>query len=121
MPRIGCREWWEGGSAEARLSSPLPPWQGGLPLSSGHAFSCKLGKPVCSSGRRMSCPAHGEWPVGRLCLGFIGSANIYRVLSMCRHCLLCGCGDCLLKRERVRVLESLSKSGKVQTVWASCL
>lgn len=35
------------------------------------------------SWRRISCVTHGEWPVGRLCLGFIHSTNIYRVLPTC--------------------------------------
>lgn len=65
------------GRAEGRRA-PFPPFclRKAAPLS-GRTVSCQLEKPVCPPRRRMPRPAHGEWPVGRLCLGFIRSANIY--------------------------------------------
>lgn len=82
-PRTGL--WLQGEGKGWGQESPIPSLlseEGATPLS-GRTISCQLEKPVCPPGRRMPRPAHGEWPVGRLCLGFVRSANIYRVFSTC--------------------------------------
>lgn len=68
------------------------------------------------SWKRISCLTHGEWPLGRLCLGFIHSTNIYWVLLMCGTLAsLCLWGSPVEMCVGAGVLESVSLSGRVRT------
>lgn len=119
--RDGGQEW-DGGSAEALLSFPVPP----LPPCREFSFCLQdtlllqAWEACLFFWEKNIVLSHGEWPGGRFCLGFTGSANIYRVLSMCRHCLLCVSVGMSVEMCESSCL-SLSQSGKVGTTWATCL